>query len=38
MNGLAGARSRSNWSVNTDAHGRLLPSVAPLRGRRLGSR
>jgi hypothetical protein len=28
----------SNWPVNTDAHGRPLPSVAPFRGRRLRSR
>jgi hypothetical protein len=26
---------RSNLPVNTDAHGRPLPSVAPFRGRRL---
>jgi len=28
----------SNLSVNTDAHGHPLPSVAPFRGRRLRSR
>jgi hypothetical protein len=27
-----------NKAVNTDAHGRPLPSVAPFRGRRLRSR
>jgi hypothetical protein len=29
---------QANKSVNTDAHGRPLPSVAPFRGRRLRSR